>query len=136
MGRTEISTGTPFETLGNYCRAKRVGPFVFVAGTTAIDEQGAVYASGNTYDQSVYVFERIRSVLQEMGAGIEHVVRTRAYLTDIACGAEEYLRAHGEVFRDVRPVATGVEAKLIMPGMMVEIEVDALICDSRGKPVY
>lgn len=109
---------------------------MFIAGTTAIDEQGAVYASGSTYEQSVHVFERIRLVLQEMGAGIEHVVRTRAYLADIACGAEEYLRAHGELFRDVRPVATAVEARLIMPGMMVEIEVDALICDSRGEPVY
>ncbi|MYB34123.1 MAG: RidA family protein [Gammaproteobacteria bacterium] len=136
MSKTEISTGTAFETLGNYCRAKRVGPFVFVAGTTAIDEHGAVYASGNTYNQSIYVFKRIRSMLQEMGAGVEHVVRTRAYLTDIARGAEEYLRAHGEVFRDVRPVATGVEAKLIMPGMMVEIEVDALVCDSQGNPAY
>ncbi len=128
----EVSTGGRFEKIGSYSRAKRVGPFVFVSGTTAIEPSGKLHAPNDTYAQSVYVFDRIEEVLAQCGAEMKHVVRTRAYLTNMKT-AGEFVRAHGEVFRDINPVTSGIEAGLTTPGMMVEIEVDALIHDESGK---
>ncbi len=127
--------GGRFEEIGSYSRAKRVGPFVFVAGTTAIEPSGQLHAPGDTYAQTLYVFERVRQALSDVGAAMRHVTRTRAFLVDMAT-AGEFVRAHGEVFRDIRPVSTGVEAGLTTPGMMIEIEVDAIVHDEDGNIPY
>ncbi|MEO1000861.1 MAG: Rid family hydrolase [Pseudomonadota bacterium] len=126
MTNLTIRTGGRLEEIGAYARVRRVGPFVFVAGTTAIEPSGRLHAPGDTYAQCRYIFTRIEAALAEAGARLEHVVRTRAYLTDMA-NAGALVRAHGEVFRGIDPVTSGVEAGLTQPGMMVEIEVDALI---------
>ena len=126
------SGGGRFEELGSYVRAKRIGPLVFVAGTTAIEPSGRLHAPGDTYAQTLYAFGRIQRALEEVGAELRHVTRTRAFLTDMGAGGE-YVRAHGEVFAGIRPVTTGVGAELTTPGMMVEIETDAVIHDSDGR---
>ena len=113
MSVESVSSGGRFEAVGAYCRAKRVGPFVFVAGTTAIKPNGRLHAPNDTYAQAIYIFERIQAALQDVGAELKHVVRTRAFLTDMAKGGGDYVRAHGEVFADINPVTSGVEAGLI-----------------------
>ena len=118
--------GGRFEEIGSYVRAKRIGPFVFVAGTTAIEPSGRLHAPGNTYAQTVYAIARIEQALKGVDAELRHVTRTRAFLADMSA-AGEYVRAHGERFAGIRPVATGVGADLATPGVMVEIEVDALV---------
>ena len=130
----EFQSGGRFEEIGSYSRAKRVGPFVSVAGTTAIEPSGKLHAPGDTYAQSVFILERIEQALQQVGAQKRHVVRTRCYLTDI-CNAGGFVKAHGEFFKDINPVLTGVQAGLTQPGMMVEIDVDAIIHDEEGNIV-
>ena len=133
MTLKSVSTGGRFEKLGSYCRAKRVGPFVYVAGTTAIEPSGKLHSPNDTYAQSIYIFERIQEALNQVGADMKHVVRTRAFLTDMKSGGSDFVRAHGEVFAGINPVTSGVEAGLTTPGMMVEIEADAVIHDDNGK---
>ena len=129
----EISTvfsGGRFEEIGSYSRVKRVGPFVYVAGTTAIEPSGQLHAPGDTYAQTIYILQRIEEALAEVDAELRHVVRTTVYLTDMAKGGADFVRAHGEVFRGISPVTAGVEAGLTTPGMMVEIAVDAVITEA------
>ena len=125
-------SGGRLEEVGAYARARRVGPFVFVAGTTAIEPTGKLHAPGDVYAQSVYIFGRIEEALRACGAEMRHVVRTRAYLTDLSQGGG-FVRAHGEVFRGIDPVTCGVECGLNQPGMVVEIEADAVIHDEDGR---
>ena len=126
------SGGGRFEKIGSYVRAKRIGPFVYVAGTTAIEPSGKLQAPGETYAQTIYAFDRITDALTRVGAEVQHVVRTRAYLADMK-EAGGFVRAHGEIFAGIEPVSTAVEAGLTTPGMMVEIEVDAIIHDVDGQ---
>lgn len=126
------SGGGRFEKIGSYARAKRVGPFVFIAGTTAIEPSGKLHQPGDTYAQTLFIFKRIQDALESVGADMRHVVRTRAFLSDIKNGGG-FIKAHGEIFAGIEPVTTGVEAGLTTPGMMVEIEVDALIHDAEGN---
>ncbi len=128
-----VKTGGRFEEIGSYSRVKRIGPFVFVAGTTAIEPAGKLHAPGDTYAQAIYIFKRIEAALAEAGAEMRHVVRTRAFLTDMAAGGRDFVRAHGEVFRGIDPVTSGVEAGLTTPGMMIEIEADAIIHTPDGR---
>ncbi|HEY0788129.1 MAG TPA: RidA family protein [Thermoanaerobaculia bacterium] len=127
MKRETYSSGSPWEPLVGYSRAVRVGPFVHVAGTTASDAEGRVIGEGDAYAQMKYVLDKIGRALREAGAELRHVVRTRMFVTDIARW-EDVGRAHGEIFREIRPVATMVEVRaLIDPRMLVEVEVDAIV---------
>ena len=135
MGIRKTSGGGRFEEIGSYSRAKRVGPFVYVAGTTAIEPSGKLHAPGDSYAQTLYIIGRIEEALHGVGAELRHVMRTRAYLTDLS-SAGGFVRAHGEIFKGIEPVLTGVEAGLTQPGMMVEIDVDAIVHDIDGRIAY
>lgn len=124
--------GGRFEEIGSYSRAKRVGPFVYVAGTTAIEPSGKLHAPGDAYAQTVYILGRIEQALKDVGAEMRHVMRTRCYFT-ADCDVGGVVRAHGEVFAGIEPVMTGVTAGLSQPGMVIEIDVDAIVHDAEGR---
>lgn len=127
MARQNISSGAPFEASVGYSRAVRVGDLVFVAGTTAVDETGKVHSPGDAEAQTDYVLQKIGRALKEAGATFGDVVRTRIFVTDIQAFAAVG-RAHGRIFKDIRPASTMVEiSALVDPAMVVEIEVDAVI---------
>ena len=127
MPRQLFATKTEWEPFVGYSRAVRVGDHVFVSGTTATDDNGALVAPGDAYGQAVQVLENLKRALEKAGASMGDVVRTRMFVTDISKW-QEYGRAHGEYFRDIRPVTSMLEVKaLIDPAMMIEIEADALI---------
>ncbi|CAH1204694.1 2-aminomuconate deaminase [Paenibacillus allorhizoplanae] len=126
MNRTRVYTGSPWEPVVGYCRAIRVGDRIEVAGTTAMKD-GEVVGVGNAYEQARFILQTIEQALQELGAQLSDVVRTRMFVTDISLW-EEFGKAHGEYFRDVQPVATMVEVKaLIDPRLLIEIEVEAIV---------
>ena len=133
MTRRTLSTGTPWEPLVGYARAVRVGPHVHVSGTTATDADGQVVGRGDAYAQARRTIDNVLHALAALGAGPEHVVRTRMYVTDITRW-REIARAHGETFGDVRPATAMVEVKrLIDPEMLVEIEADAYVPDDPAS---
>ncbi len=124
-------SGGRFEEVASYARAKRVGPFFWVAGTTAIEPSGKIHAPGNGYAQSLYIFERIQEAMGEIGCDVAHVTATRAYYTALE-HVSGFARAHGEMFKGIDPVLTAVQAGLSQPGLVIEIEVEGVVHDSDG----
>ena len=130
MERQNISTGTPWEATAGYSRAVKVGPFIYVAGTTATDSSGKI-SSLDPYEQTHHILEKIGAALESVGASMSDVVRSRVYLTNM----DDYpavAKAHGEVFSEIRPANTLVEvSRLAIPEMLVEIDVDAVVSDDQ-----
>jgi enamine deaminase RidA (YjgF/YER057c/UK114 family) len=124
--RRNVSSNSPYEPVVGFSRAVRAGNLVFVSGTVGRGPDGNVVAGG-VYEQAKQTIENIRAALEQAGASLSDVVRTRAYLVDISA-QDDFARAHREAFGDVRPASTMVEvSRLATPEMLVEIEADAVI---------
>ncbi len=125
--RINISTGTKWEDVVGYSRLVKVDNQIFVTGTVAVDENGNVVGENNVYEQTKFIIEKVKKILNQVGADLENVVRTRMFVTDISKW-EEIGKAHGEFFNAIKPATTMVEvSKLIDPKFLIEIEFDAVL---------
>src|SRR5687768_11823469 len=125
--RQRYSSSAKWESVVGYSRAVKVGERIYVTGTTATDENSSIVGTGDAHAQTAQCIKNIERALNHFDAGLENIVRTRMFVTDISRW-EEYGRAHGEFFREIMPATTMVEvSKLIDPEMLIEIEADAEI---------
>jgi enamine deaminase RidA (YjgF/YER057c/UK114 family) len=129
--RVNFSSGTKWEPIVGYSRAVRVGNVVYVSGTTATGSDGDLVGVGDAKAQTEQTLRNIQRALESLGAKLDDVVKTRIYVTDIKKW-QEIGTAHGQVFKNVRPVTTMIEVKrLINPEMLVEIEAEAVLNESK-----
>lgn len=125
--RRRISSGSPYEPLIGFSRAVRVGDTVYVSGTVAWGDDGKLVGAGDMYAQAKRAIRNIEKALEQAGASLVNVVRTRIYVTDISL-LDEAARAHGEAFGEIRPASTMVEVSaLAEPEMLLEIEAIAVV---------
>jgi len=124
MERENLNSGAPWEDVVGYSRAVKIGDTIEISGTAPV-KNGEPY-KGSAYEQTVCCLQIIKDTLENLGAKLEDVVRTRMFVTDISLW-EEFGKAHGEFFKDIKPVTTMVEvSKLIDPDMLIEIEATAI----------
>lgn len=124
--RENISSGSVWEDVVGYSRAVKIGNLIEVSGTTAMNGD-IVIGSGDVYAQTIFILQKIKNILEQAGAGMDDVIRTRMYITDISKW-EDAAKAHAAFFRMIKPVSTMVEVSaLIDKGLLIEIEATALI---------
>ena len=127
MQRTNYSSGAKWEDIVGYSRAVRIGNIIEVTGTVAVDENSLLVAKDDAYGQTRFIIEKIAKVLEQAGASLKDVVRTRMFVTDISRW-EEYGKAHGEFFASIKPCTSMIEVKgLIAPEYLIEIEATAIL---------
>jgi len=126
MKRTNYSSGAKWEDIVGYSRAVKFGNTIEVTGTVAVDENSNLVGGNNAYEQTKFIIQKIEGVLKKAGASLKDVVRTRMFVTDISRW-EEYGKAHGEFFKDIKPCTSMIEIKgLIAPEYLIEIEATAV----------
>jgi enamine deaminase RidA (YjgF/YER057c/UK114 family) len=126
MERTNYSSGAKWEDIVGYSRAVKIGNVIEVTGTVAVDENSNLVGGNDAYEQTKFILQKIEKVLQQAGASLNDVVRTRMFVTDITRW-QEYGRAHGEFFKNIKPCTSMIEVKgLIAPEYLVEIEATAI----------
>ena len=129
MERINFASGAPWEEIVGYSRAVRMGSTIEVTGTVALDENNEIVGRDDAYQQTKFIIQKIEKILQKAGASLNDVVRTRMFVTDISKW-EQYGKAHGEFFRNIRPCTSMIEVKgLIGPEFLIEIEATAIIND-------
>ncbi len=122
-----ISGNALWEKKYGYSRAVRVGSFVFFSGTTATNTEGEIVGLNDPYQQTKQIYQNIASYLASINGDLSNIVRVRIYTTDVRY-KDEIMKAHRELFSEIRPASTFVEvSKLFEPEMLVEIEVDAVL---------
>jgi enamine deaminase RidA (YjgF/YER057c/UK114 family) len=127
MERINYSSGAKWEDIVGYSRAVKIGKNIEVTGTVAVDENGLLVGKNDAYVQTKFIIQKIEKVLQQAGASLKDVIRTRMFVTDISRW-EEYGKAHGEFFKDIKPCTSMIEVKgLIEPDYIIEIEATAII---------
>lgn len=127
MGRTNYSSGAKWEDIVGYSRAVKIGNLIEVTGTVAVDENNMLVGKDDAYTQTKFIIEKIEKILQRAGASLHDVIRTRMFVTDISRW-EEYGKAHGEFFKNIKPCTSMIEVKgLIAPEYLIEIEATAII---------
>jgi len=127
MERTNYSSGAKWEEIVGYSRAVKTGNTIEVTGTVAVNDQDQIVGKDNAYEQTKFIISKIEKILSQAGASLKDVVRTRMFVTDISRW-EEYGKAHGEFFKDIRPCTSMIEVKgLIEPQYLIEIEATARI---------
>ena len=132
LTRTNYSSGAPLEEKAGYSRMVKVGPFVYIGGTTAVQPDGTVYGEGSPYEQTKYVLEKQVTLLEQAGSKKEEVIKVKVYTTDMGY-APEIAKAYSEIFRDIRPLFTMVGTTMLnRPTQLVEIEMDAVIGTKVG----
>lgn len=125
--RQNISSGAKWEDIVGYSRAVKINNLVFITGTVAVDAENKLVGGNSAYEQTKFILQKIEGILKQCGAELNDVVRTRMFVTDISRW-EEYGKAHGEFFSNIKPCTTMVEvSKLIAPEYLIEIEADAII---------
>jgi len=129
MTRTNYSSGAKWEDIVGYSRAVKVGNVIEVTGTVAVDQGGKPVGGTSAYEQTKFAIQKIEKILQQAGASLNDVVRTRMFVTDISRW-EEYGKAHGEFFSAIKPCTSMIEVKaLIEPDYLVEIEATAILLE-------
>jgi enamine deaminase RidA (YjgF/YER057c/UK114 family) len=129
MTRTNYSSGAKWEDIVGYSRAVKVGNVIEVTGTVAVDQGGKPVGGTSAYEQTKFAIQKIEKVLEQAGASLNDVVRTRMFVTDISRW-EEYGKAHGEFFSAIKPCTSMIEVKaLIEPDYLVEIEATAILSE-------
>ena len=124
--RRRVDSGTKWEAVAGYCRAIRVGDRILVSGTVAVDPEGNLVGLDNAGAQTRYIIDKIEAAIMELDGTLADVVRTRMFVADIY-NWERVAKAHGDRFGPIRPVTTLVQAQLIGPEFLVEIEAEAVV---------
>ena len=127
MKRTNYSSGAQWEDIVGYSRAVRIGNIVEVTGTVSLGEDNKPAYVNDAYGQTKFILNKIEKVLEKAGASMKDVVRTRMFVTDISRW-QEYGKAHGEYFSQIKPCTSMIEVKgLISPEYLIEIEATAVV---------
>lgn len=127
LTRVNYSSGAPLEEKTGYSRMVKVGPFVYIGGTTSVQSDGTVYGEGSAYEQTKYILEKLVKLLEQSGTKKEDVIRIKVYATDMKY-APQIAKAYSEIFHDISPLFTIVGTPMLnRPTQLVEIEMDAVM---------